>query len=451
MRNIILNNVEKLEAQMIEAIKTSVSFKSVLDEENAVEGAPFGKEINDCLDSMLSLCKELGFNVYKDKEGYYGYAEIGQGEELVGVLGHLDVVPAGDLKAWNTNPFEATVVDGKLYGRGTQDDKGAMISCLFAVKALIDSGVELNKRIRFIFGTDEENLWRDIARYKENNEEIPSMGITPDNEFFCINAEKGLLKATLKCKKSSDLILKAGNAFNSVPDKAIYECGTCDLNNLKYMLEKLKYEYVLEGNKICVIGKSVHSANSDEGINAISRLAIALRKIGYKSNAIKFIADVIGEDANANNILANCEDMSGKLTFNIGKIDLNTEEEIISIDIRIPVTYKKEDIVNPLVKMAERYGLKYEEFSWLDSSYVPAEHFLIQTLKEVYERETGEIAVPKSAGGATYARAFDNCVAYGMVFPHADKTEHKANECIALEDLRKATELYAISLYELTK
>lgn len=451
MKNIIFKNIEELEPKMLKAISNSISYASVLDEENAMPGAPFGKEINECLDNMLELCENLGFETYKDIEGYYGYADIGSGDELVGILGHLDVVPAGDLETWKTNPFEATIIDNKIYGRGTQDDKGPVIACLFAVKALLDSGIKLNKRIRFIFGTDEENLWRCVNRYKENKEEIPSMGIAPDSEFFCINAEKGLLQALLTCKKSSDLILKAGNAFNSVPDKAIYEGGKEDISILKRVLDNLEYEYIEEKNKVCVLGKGVHSAHSDEGINAISRLAIALRKIGYKSNAIKFIADIIGEDANANGIIPNCKDVSGKLTFNIGRLDINQEEEIVSIDIRIPVTYKKEDVVNPLIKKAKEYGLEYVEYDWLDSSYVPAEHFLIKTLKKVYEQETGLEAIPESSGGATYARAIDNCVAYGMVFPHSEKTEHQANEYITLDDLRNATKLYAISLYELCK
>lgn len=451
MREIIKKNVERIEPQIIKAISDSISFASVLDEENAFVGAPFGKNINDCLDNVLDLCEELGFKTYKDEEGYYGYAEVGEGEELVGVLGHLDVVPAGDLETWNTNPFEATVIDGKLYGRGAQDDKGPTIACIFAVKALLDSGVKLNKRIRFIFGTDEESLWRGISRYKENNEEIPSMGIAPDSEFFCINAEKGLLQATLRCKKSSDLILKAGNAFNSVPDKAIYVGEDFDISNLKNTLTKLGFDYISDNNQVCVLGRGVHSANSDKGINAVSRLAIALRRIGYQSKAIKFISEVIGEDANANNIVKNCEDVSGKLTFNIGKVDLNEEEEIIYIDVRIPVTYKKEDVVDRIIEKCEEYGLEYNEFDWLASGYVPADHFLIKTLQKVYEEETGLEAIPESSGGATYARAIDNCVAYGMIFPHSEKTEHQANEYITLEDLRKATKLYAVSLYELCK
>ncbi len=136
-----------------------------------------------------------GFAIYKDHKGYYGYAEIGDGEQMIGVLGHLDVVPTGELSAWDSAPFEPEIRDGKLYGRGgTQDDKGPTLAAIFAVKALIDSGIKLNKRIRFIFGTDEETLWRCIDRYLEK-EEVPQCGFTPDAAFPLIHAEKMLIQS----------------------------------------------------------------------------------------------------------------------------------------------------------------------------------------------------------------------------------------------------------------
>ncbi len=173
--------------------------------------------------------------------------------------------------------------------------------------------------------------------------------------------------------------------------------------------------------------------------------------MGSSSNSIKFIANVIGEDVAIKNLIPKCEDVSGKLTVNVGKIDLNEDIETISLDIRIPVTYKKEDIVNPLKEKALEYGLEYNEFDWMESIYVPADHFLIKTLKEVYDEETGYDGIPESSGGATYARAIDICVAFGMVFPTSEKTEHQPNEFITMHDLVKATEIYALALYKLAK
>ncbi|HBF4283676.1 TPA: dipeptidase PepV [Clostridioides difficile] len=447
MKEQIKEKVNSLQDEMISSIQESVKIPSVISE--ATENCPFGENVDKALRGILDLCKSLGFKtVYKD--GYYGYAEIGQGEKMIGILGHVDVVPEGDLESWNYPPFEAVLEDGKLYGRGTQDDKGPTISAIYAVKALMDLNVDFNKRIRFIFGADEENLWRCINKYKENNEEIPNYGFTPDSRFPITNAEKGLLQVHLTCDSKSDIELSVGKALNAVPGKAIYIGKYSD--KLKKELDKLNFEYTVEGNKICIMGKSVHSAASDTGINAVARLCIALNNIGIDSNIIKFLAEVIGEDANGNNIILNCkDDVSGKLTVNIGRVTIDSEKEFAGIDVRIPVTYKKDDFVKELKKMTDKYNLNYEEYDFLDSIYVPEDTLLVKTLRKVYEEETGLDGTPLSSGGATYARALDNCVAFGAIFPGKPETEHQANEYLIVEDIIKAAQIYALSIYELLK
>ena len=170
----------------------------------------------------MQIAGDLGFRTHYGDGGYYGYAEIGEGAEMVGVLGHLDVVPPGKLEDWHAGPFDPVEVDGNLYGRGTQDDKGPLLAALFAVKALMDAGVKFNKRVRFIFGTDEETLWRCINRYKEK-EELPGLGFSPDARFPLIFAEKGLLQLHLAGANRSGLRLAGGSAFNAVPDTMFYE------------------------------------------------------------------------------------------------------------------------------------------------------------------------------------------------------------------------------------
>lgn len=447
MKKLIKERIMELQNDMIASIIEAVKIPSVISD--AKEGYPFGENIDKVLRQTLKLCEDLGFRtVYKD--GYYGYAEIGEGEELIGILGHLDVVPEGELDSWEIPPYEGVIKDGKLYGRGTQDDKGPTIAAIYAVKALMDLDVKFDKRVRFIFGTDEENLWRCINKYIENKEEIPSYGFTPDSKFPMINAEKGLLQALLVSDKGSDINLKLGNAFNSVPDKAVY--NDIKLEELKEELNKLGFEYTTTKDGICVVGTGVHSqvCDSKEAKNAISRLCIALNNIGVTTDAIKFIAQVIGEDANANNIVKDCkDDVSGNLTFNIGKLELTKDKQVISIDIRIPVTFDKEIVVNNLTQKAKEYNLSYEEYDWLKSIYVPVDNFLVKSLRKVYEEETGLDSKPHSSGGATYARALDNCVAFGSVFPGSPKTEHQPNEYIIIEDLMRAASIYGLAVYEL--
>ena len=216
MKTYITNQVKD---EFLTSLKTLISYPSVLNEGES--GTPFGQAIQDVLEKTLEICRGLGFTTYLDPKGYYGYAEIGQGAELLAVLCHLDVVPSGDEADWRTPPFEATIKDGWIFGRGVQDDKGPSMAALYAVKALLDSGVKFKKRVRFIFGTDEETLWRCMGRYNEL-EETATLGFAPDSSFPLTYAEKGLLQVKLHGPGSEQLELEAGEAFNVVPGKASF-------------------------------------------------------------------------------------------------------------------------------------------------------------------------------------------------------------------------------------
>ena len=217
--NILNQKIETNFEEYLKDLKSLINIPSVYTEDDSPY--PFGTHINEALKTMLSIAEKIGFTTYYDEEGYYGYADYGTGDETIGILGHLDVVPAGDLKEWKTNPFEVSIIDGKAYGRGIQDDKGPTLAAMYAVKAIIDSDITLNKKIRFIFGTDEERLWQGINKYNEK-EQIPNYGFTPDANFPLIYAEKGLLQVDLIATNESNLILKGGDAYNSVPSSITF-------------------------------------------------------------------------------------------------------------------------------------------------------------------------------------------------------------------------------------
>ena len=414
-----------------------VSIPSYLQEDGSK--FPFGENIQKVLEEMLKISQELGFKTYIDPEGYYGYAEIGSGEKLVGVLGHLDVVPPGDLSKWENDPFKPVIKDGKYYGRGAQDDKGPTLAAMYALKTLLDSGFELNYRVRFIFGTDEENLWRDMPKYVEK-EEMPTVGFTPDSKFPLIYSEKGLLQCKLIAKNESGMIFKGGDAFNSVPSNMIVDKN----EDLIKVLEELNYEYKEKDNKIEIVGKSVHAQVAETGINAINRYMHALTKLGKETKAGKFITEnLIGYNF-AEPIFGLVKDEhSGELKFNVGKIEFTEENEILGIDMRIPVTYDKDKIVEDLTKKAKEYGFEYTQHDYLKSIYVPLDSELITTLMSAYQEITGDMeSQPVASGGATYARAMNNCVAFGCVLPDSPKTEHQPNEYIILDDIKKAIKIY---------
>jgi predicted dipeptidase len=443
----LAQHLEAQQAPMKAALVELLRIPSVCRE--GVGGYPFGEAVDQALRKTLAIAEGLGFRARYGDNGYYGYAEIGEGEELVGVLGHVDVVPPGKLEDWTVGPFDAVESDGMLYGRGAQDDKGPTMAALYAAKALMDAGVVFNKRLRFIFGTDEETLWRCINRYKER-EELPGMGFSPDSRFPLTYAEKGLLQAYLVGGNESGLRMAGGTAFNAVPDALFYDGRRQD--DLPVALDAFGFTYTRKADGIEVQGKAAHAMVAEQGVNAIARACIALASIGVRSKAIDFVAREVAEDPYAEHIFGVCTDEpSGRLKFNVGKIELG-ETEQLSIDCRIPVTASKEEIVVKLSAAAARYGLEYRQFDWLAPLYLPLDHFMIRTLMQVYRRCSGDaVSQPISSGGATYARAMQNCAAFGALMPHELLTEHEPNERAVLTNLYKAMEIYAYAIYELTR
>jgi succinyl-diaminopimelate desuccinylase len=441
----LAESLEAQQAPLTAALAELIRIPSLCDE--GAGGYPFGPHIDRALCKALEIAGGLGFRTHYGDGGYYGYAETGEGDELLGILGHLDVVPPGRRDEWKHDPFEPVEKDGLLYGRGTQDDKGPLLAALFATRALMDAGVTFGKRVRFIFGADEETLWRCINRYAER-EEMPGFGFSPDSRFPLTYAEKGLLQLNLVAQNEGGLALAGGAAFNAVPDTITYS-GERQVD-LAARLDELGFEYQRTAAGIEVRGKSAHAMHAEQGINAIARLCIALRGIGVTSAAIRFIADEIGEDAFATRIFGDCEDEpSGKLKCNIGKIEIGAAERI-SIDCRIPVTVARYDAVARLSAAAARYGLRYEEFDWVAPLYLPLDHFVIRTLMRVYREVSGDaVSEPISSGGATYARAVPNCVAFGALLPGELNTEHQPNERVVLANLYKSMEIYAYAIQAL--
>ncbi|MEG0020056.1 MAG: Sapep family Mn(2+)-dependent dipeptidase, partial [Oscillospiraceae bacterium] len=320
----------------------------------------FGENIDKCLDRALEMMERLGFKTFKAADGAYGYAELGEGE-MFAVLGHLDVVNARAEDGWDTDPFVPTVKDGILYGRGSQDDKGPMVTAIYALKSLLDDGCKLKKRVRFIFGLDEENLWRSMIQYTKR-EENPSMGFTPDSAFPLTYAEKGLFQVLIKNSQKPPIEYQGGDSFNAVSSHA--ECSA--EFKIEKALEELGYKYHSVNGMLEVEGKTAHAKNPWKGTNANLRLLEALKKAGYTDNAIEFACDILKDkfkfEGFSNEDLS---DFSGTMTTNLGKILAKGDETVLSVDFRLPVGIDKDKIFTIIKDTAARYDLTVEEYDWL--------------------------------------------------------------------------------------
>lgn len=432
-------NVEKVINEFFpeyqENLGRLVGIDSVLNEEGQ---EPFGEGIQKTLEEILTIAEELGFKTTIDPDGYYGFAEIGEGEELFGVLGHIDVVPVGDLDNWNTDPFELTEKDGKLYGRGTSDDKGPMLASIYALRAILDAGYELNQRVRFIVGTDEESLWRCMDAYTAK-EEIPSMGFTPDSSFPLNYAEKGLIEYYLYSDEKSNIRLEGGGPLNAVPEQARVDYN----EEVEVALEELGHRYKKVDEDLVVYGKAMHAMVADEGENAIVYAAEALKMAGKSNRMIDFIVNVLA-NPNGEEIYGQLEDeVSGKLMLTVGDVQFTEDEQKVGIDMRFPVTASKEYIDEGLKKVGEEHNIRVEDYDYLPSVYIERDSDLVKGLMEAYQNITGDMkSQPKVSGGATYARAMDNVVAFGPLLPGKEETEHQPNENIVIEDMKIAIEVY---------
>ena len=427
--------MEQYKEAMVSDLSELIKIPSVYKES---DNFLFGEEIDKCLDKALEIMKNLGFSTFKAEDGAYGYAEIGEGE-LIAVLGHLDVVNARKKDGWNTEPFEPKQIDGMLYGRGVQDDKGPIIATAYALKSILDEGYTLKKRIRIILGLDEENLWRSIAKYKER-EEKPVMGFSPDASFPLTYAEKGVLQLYIKGTEKSVLSYEGGDSFNAV--SPIASCMYDE--NIENAMKQLGYNYYIQDNRIVATGLTAHAMHPWEGENANLHLIEAIEKAGYKDNAISFINEVFqGKFRFEGFSEEDYSDFSGCITNCFSQMRANENGVRLSVDLRLPVSVTKEQVIELISKKAMEYHLTVEEYDWLAPIHIPKECELIQQLMKAYQEVTGDTKTePGVCEGATYARAFENCVAFGACFPDTIMTEHEPNERISIKELVKASKVY---------
>lgn len=405
--------------EMIEALQKLVSFQSIAKEEGPEY--PYGKEVCGAKEYVLELAKSFGMRA-EDVPGKYAYIEIGEGPRLIGILSHLDVVPAGD--GWTQDPFGGEIVAGKIYGRGTTDDKGPTIAVLYAMKALKEK-TTLSARIRLILGQTEENgEWRDIEAYTDA-EEIPECGFTPDGDFPAIQNELGAMVFRVQMPQSGFLQGEGGTAPNMVPARARVktEFGTYEAS-----------------------GKACHGCAPWLGLNGISELMEKVHQAEPENRFLRMYADLIGKTIYGEKLGIAAEDESGKLTLNVGLFKVRDETATLMVDIRYPAKKNPDEISGSLVRQFSSYGASCECVYHVRPLYTPSDSPVLGALLSAYREVTGDDSRPISIGGGTYAKAMPNMVAFGPNFPGHENREHMEDEYILVEDFLKLEEIYERAL-----
>ena len=454
----VLNHKEDLLKDLFELL----SVRSILGTD-ITEETPFGSGPREALDLILSFGERDGYKT-KLVENKAGHIEVGQGEELFGILGHVDVVPVVEAD-WTSHPFKPEIRDSKIFARGSLDDKGPTMAAYYAVKLLDKLGVKWNKRVRVIVGSDEETGFRCVEAYFKH-EEQPASGFTPDAMFPLVYAEKARATFDHKLKFVDEdgqynyklVKFNGGQVLNMVVASAKAELEG-EASDIKEKFENFLAQEKLEGEvevgntiKLTLKGKAAHGSTPQYGINGATKLAEFLSTLGLDNNGknfVDYIVEKLANDPFGEKLGINySDDEMGEATYNYGILEYDLERKIglVSTDCRHP---KKFDLVDRLngIKVD---NIDIEVTSTKEAHYVPKDDELVTTLMDVYRKHTGDTKNDAFVlGGGTYARCLKKGVAFGLLFPGKEDTMHQANEYLEVEDLLLATAIYAEGIYKL--
>jgi len=461
MNEILNNYIDIIKDEIIHSTCELINIPSVF---NGNDGTPFGIHTVEALNYMLDLGKSFGFRT-KNIDDKCGYIEFGEGDKLLGIIAHLDVVPAEN--DWTYSPFNAKIDNGNIYGRGAVDDKGPAIAILYSMKAVADN-YTLDKRVRLILGLNEENDWKCIERYKET-EEFPDVAFSPDANFPCIYAEKTIESLYLKQKyiKNPTIYIEDistnNNAINVVPKYCSVTLGydnskiTNIKNTVTNIINKYKYNINIEEIdnshiKLISLGTASHAAHPEIGNNALSKMLIILNDLfneyNIHLNILDYFVKYIGDDYTGKGLGIDFKDESGILTLNTAQFILENNCLSIGFNLRIPVTYDYNNIEKEFNKYCNN-NLEVAVTRIQAPLYYNKTHPLVQKLCNIFNDYNYSDLEPIAIGGGTYARAFNNCISFGPQMPNENDMCHQTDEYISIENLIFCTKVYAAAILEL--
>ncbi|MBQ1616620.1 MAG: Sapep family Mn(2+)-dependent dipeptidase [Ruminococcus sp.] len=424
----------------------------------SVDGARDG----DCaaaLDFILKRAEDFGLTAER-VTAKSAHVDLGKGGRLCGVLSHLDVVPAGN--NWTVNPYALTERDGRLYGRGVADDKGAALVNLYCLRALKEMGIEGRNTLRAIYGTAEETGMSDMDGYFAQKR-LPDLAFTPDSEYGVCYAEKGILQLEVSTPTNEAKVLSqfhAGKAINAVPDLAyvMLDSSGYDEQLLMRLADasegNFEFNYTIDGLMIISRGKAAHACEPQKGFNAAAALidlithAYDVYEIGALSS---FIDYAINCETNGRSLGLKMSDaVSGALTVNLGNVHIEGTEARAQFDIRYPVTVNGDYVLRQFRSVAENNHLTVRVLHHDRPLYVEKDSELVRLLADAYRTVTGEDAPLYTTGGGTYARKLGGKgVAFGPNFRDDDIRMHNADESVDKENFLRHMQICFEALYRL--
>lgn len=442
--------------ELISTLQEAIKINSVRDDSTAGEGAPFGIGPAKCLEYVLGEAEKLGFDV-KNYDGYVGAIDCGQGEEQLGILAHLDVVPEGN--GWKYPPYGGEIHDGYLWGRGTLDDKGPGIAAIFALAAVKNCGFEFSRRVRIILGCDEECGMGCLNHYCQV-EKAPALAFSPDAEYPLINSEKLIYNAVYQKKFASSVQVYGGTVSNAVTGECdVYiQLGSGDVADVLEKMDAIEgITYQVEpaegGCHVHITGIAAHASTPHLGKNAFYAALDLLRRLPIAEEDRKtaeHLFSILGFNLHGEGFGIDSTDASGRLTMNCGVIHWDDSGiDRLTVDIRAPISADAEFITKQLQAGFAKAGCSEIRHGYSDGYYIPPESEIVSKLIKVYNDNFHTDAKPMAIGGGTYARHLKNAVAFGPERPGELACIHMANECVSLDHLLEDAKIYAEAIIAL--
>ncbi len=445
----------------------------------AEEGKPYGAGPAKALAAALQMAEGYGFAV-KNYDNYVGTVDLNGDPRQLDILAHLDVVPAGE--GWQvTEPFAPVLKDGRLYGRGTADDKGPAVAALYALRCVKELGLPVTKSVRLILGCDEECGSSDIAHYYRIEKEAP-MTFSPDADFPVTNIEKGRLAGQFDAEFAASVALPrlvsvdAGIKVNVVPGKAFAEVEGLDVEIMENTAADVAVETGMQFQleicgsgdaedaakaetasrvKITAVGEGAHAASPQTGNNALTGLLTYLTRLPLapcgQLKALKNLLSLMPHgDVNGRAMGIDLKDeISGELTLAFTMLKVTDSRLEGMFDTRCPVCATTENMLNAAKSAMAAKGIVLHNDSFNPPHHVDANSHFVQTLLAVYEAYTGRKGECQSMGGGTYVHHLENGVAFGAAMPGSDTRMHGADERAELYDLVTSAKIFAQAIVEL--
>lgn len=437
-----------------EALKTLIELleiPSVLNESNKTAEKPFGLQVDRALEYVATLGEKLGFKVDRC-DGYVTELTYGEGKNTFDIYAHVDVVPVKE-ENWSGDPFKVRIIDGNIIARGSSDDKGPGLACLFALKTLIDNKMIKGHKIRFLFGGNEESGSLCLDHYfNKMNKEFPTFGISPDADYPVIYGEKSIYaySATYDVKIPNVQPFSSGDALNIVLAQAscMIEDDKVEEQLKKYLSLHSDVKASYDGKTLTFVGRPCHGSTPWFGVSGGLHLLNFLGEL-YSISTLKEVykdyVDGKGESFDGN---FKDEDFS-ETSYNVGKIEYKDGKLTIYVNLRFTPRLTPDAVLNNL---RTKRNARFELISGGKGFITDKDSKEIQILVNAYREESKDmITKPLAIGGGTYARESKNSVAFGAQFPNRDYRMHGDDEFFPIDDFYMNMKIYAHALADISK